>query len=177
MIKPIYLYGQRVLRSVCKEIQKEDKSIKKLIEDLFDTVKNAQGIGLAAPQIGVSLAIFVVDTTEIEEGEGVKKVFINPDMIEMLGKEWGYKEGCLSIPGIRESVHRPPDLKLKYLDENFNPHTEHFSGMMARIIQHEYDHLKGILFTDKLVGLKKTLSKKKLKRVFDRKEIPNYPFT
>ena len=178
MIKPIHLYGKSILREVCREVQKGEESIEGLIQDLFDTVKNAAGIGLAAPQIGVPLSVFVIDTIAFEEeGRGVRKVFINPQILEESGKAWGYKEGCLSLPGLQETIYRQPDLRLNYWNENFEPHTEVFSGMMARIIQHEYDHLKGILFTDKLVGLKRVLAQKKLKRILERKVTADYLFS
>lgn len=177
MIKPIYLYGKGVLRTLCSEVSLDDDGIKSLITDLFDTAKNADGIGLAAPQIGISKAVFVVDTSKIETSKNsLKKVFINPKIVEEWGQNWSYKEGCLSIPGLQEMVSRKPKLRLEYLDESFTMQNEIFDGMTARIIQHEYDHLKGILFTDKLNGLKKILARKKMEKVFTRKKNPAYPF-
>ena len=167
MIYPIVAYGDPVLRKRAKEIEPESIDIKTLSEDMFETMYQANGVGLAAPQIGKSIRIFVVDGSPMEEEnlEDFKKVFINPVMIEELGDDWSFEEGCLSIPDIRSEVNRRDTLKIRYLDENWVPHEEQFSGMKARIIQHEYDHLEGVLFTDHLSPFKKRLLKGKLANI------------
>ena len=150
MIYPIVAFGDPVLKKVGKEIEKEDIDVKKLAEDMFETMYNAHGVGLAAPQIGKSIRMFVIDTEPMddEEGQGVKRVFINPEIVEEYGDDWAFEEGCLSIPGVREDVFRAEDLKLKWFDEDWNEHEEIFEGMKARVIQHEFDHIDGVLFTD-----------------------------
>lgn len=163
MIYPIVAYGDPVLKKEAKEIAlKED--IKELISDMFDTMYQAKGVGLAAPQIGKSIRIFIVDGTPLLEDEGItfKKVFINPTIKEEFGDDWAYEEGCLSIPGITENVTRAEGITLHYYDEDWNEHEEEFEGIQARIIQHEYDHIDGILFTDHLGALKRKMIKKKL---------------
>ncbi|MDA0194743.1 MAG: peptide deformylase [Bacteroidetes bacterium] len=164
MIYPILLYGDPVLKVKAKEVEKGTIDLFKLSEDLFETMKSASGIGLAAPQIGKSLKIFVVDTSHLQD-EAVnefKQVFVNPKILEETGRPWGFEEGCLSIPGIREMINRNEVLRIKYYDENWEPHEDTFDGMIARIIQHEYDHIMGTLFTDYLTPLKKRLLKGKL---------------
>ena len=173
MILPIYAYGEAVLRKQADDIEENSEEIQKLIDDMFETMYQASGVGLAAPQIGKSLRLFIVDTSgfvendeEDEEGlGGFKKVFINPEIISEEGEIWPFNEGCLSIPDIREDVSRNQDLKIKYLDRDFKTHTEVYSGLKARVIQHEYDHIEGILFTDHLSGLKKRLLKGKLTNI------------
>lgn len=176
MIYPIVAYGDPVLRKEAKDIQQGEIDVKKLAEDMFETMYSASGVGLAAPQIGLNIRMFVVDGTPInqnaEEDEeidhsltGFKKVFINAEILEESGKEWAYEEGCLSIPGIRADVYRPETVKIKYLDTDWEEHTEEYSGIAARIIQHEYDHIDGILFTDHLTPLKKQMLKKKLTNI------------
>lgn len=172
MIYPIVAYGDPILRKVTRPIEKEELDIKKLANDMFETMYDASGVGLAAPQIGLNLRIFVVDGTQMNEGEkeedkelsleGFKKVFINPQVLEEEGEEWGFEEGCLSIPGIRGEVFRPEIVRIKYLDLDWNEHVEEYEGTAARIIQHEYDHLQGKLFTDYLPALRKQLLKRKL---------------
>jgi peptide deformylase len=164
MIYPIVLYGDPVLKKPAEDIEEGSMDVKALAEDMFETMHNANGIGLAAPQIGKSIRMFVVDGSPLdEEGmEDFKKVFVNPEIVWEKGKEWAFEEGCLSIPGVREDVHRPETLRINYLDENFEEHEEEFDGMKARIIQHEYDHIEGVLFTDYLTPLKKRLLKGKL---------------
>lgn len=174
MILPIVAYGDAVLKKVGEEIDKNDPDLQKLIDDMFETMYNAFGVGLAAPQIGKSLRLFVVDGSPfadddedpMAEGmEGFKEVFINPIIVEESGEEWGFSEGCLSIPQIRENVYRQPKIKIEYYDRNWEKHIAEFDGYKARIIQHEYDHIEGILFTDKLSALRKKLLTKKLANI------------
>jgi peptide deformylase len=164
MIYPIVMYGDPVLRQKAKDIEK-GTDLKQLIEDMYETMHGASGIGLAAPQIGKAIRLFVVDGTQLEDEEQMtdfKKAFINPQIIEELGTPWEFEEGCLSIPNIREKVSRKGELKIKYYDENWELHEEEYDGMKARIIQHEYDHIEGKLFVDYLTPLKKRLLKGKL---------------
>lgn len=167
MILPIIAYGDSVLKKEAKNITKEELDLTKLVADMFDTMNNACGIGLAAPQIGKSIRVFIADASPLEEEEtkDFKRVFVNPTILEEFGEEWSYNEGCLSIPGIRGEVVRPSKLKIHYFDENWNEHTEEFEGMPARIIQHEYDHIEGILFVDHFSSLKKQLIRGKLTNV------------
>ena len=167
MIYPIVMYGDPVLRQKAKDIEPgTDLSV--LIEDMFETMHAANGVGLAAPQIGKSLRLFVVDGRSIEDEasmESFKKVFVNPQMVEELGSAWEYEEGCLSIPNIREKVARKESLVIKYFDENWNEQTEVFDGVNARVIQHEYDHIEGILFIDRMGPLKRRMINRKLERI------------
>ena len=166
MILPIVAYGDPVLKKVAEEIDSDYPGLEKLIADMFETMYSSKGVGLAAPQINKSIRLFIIDASpfadEYPELEGWKKTFINPRILEEEGQEWDFNEGCLSIPGIREDVERKPELILEYEDENFELHEEKFDGIIARVIQHEYDHLEGILFTDHLSPLKKRLLKGKL---------------
>jgi peptide deformylase len=164
MIYPIVMYGDPVLRQRAKDIE-QGTDLKQLIEDMFETMHAASGIGLAAPQIGKSMRIFVVDGTVLEdepEMEGFRKAFINAQIVEEIGTPWEFEEGCLSIPNIREKVSRKSDLKIRYYDEAWQLKEETYDGMKARIIQHEYDHLEGKMFVDYLPALKKRLLKGKL---------------
>ena len=178
MILPILAYGDPILKKECDEIEKNYPKLSNLISDMFETMYKAKGVGLAAPQIGKNIRLFIVDGSpfaEKEEGEeddplaeGIedfKKVFINPIIEEEDGKEWPFQEGCLSIPKIRENVSRKPDILVTYYDEKWVLHEEKFSGYAARIIQHEYDHIEGVLFTDYLSPLKRKLLKKKLSNI------------
>ncbi|NNF20421.1 MAG: peptide deformylase [Saprospiraceae bacterium] len=169
MILPIYAFGQKILKQVGKEIGQDFEDLDTLIANMWETMYNAKGIGLAAPQVGKSLRLFLVDTKQIEEEEqehvGIKKVFINAEMIEESGEEMNYEEGCLSIPDIRGDVLRQPTIRIWYQDENFEEHEEDFTGINARVIQHEYDHIEGKLFTEKLQPLKKRLIKRKLDNI------------
>ena len=176
MIFPIVLYGDPVLKKKASEVAEGDESVKDFIENMFDTMYAAQGVGLAAPQVGQSLRIFVVDTTPMEDEEenGLKKAFINPIMIEEIGEEWAFEEGCLSIPGVRADVNRKPQIKIEYFDENWELHEETFDGMKARVIQHEYDHIEGKLFTDYLTPFKKRLIKGKLANISKGKTDAEY---
>ncbi len=186
MILPIVAIGDPVLKTLAKDLPADlpAADLEKLVQDMFETMYSAHGVGLAAPQIGRGVRLFVMDSgpmltaDEDEDDEPVevaspeeiteaplKRAFINPQMVSETGSEWGFEEGCLSIPGVRELVQRHADIVLRYEDENRQVHEEAFSGMAARIIQHEYDHLEGILFTDKLSAFKKQLLKGKLSRI------------
>jgi len=170
MIYPVVVYGSPILRKKSVEIDKDYPDLDKLIEDMYDTMYKADGIGLAAPQVGKNIRIFVVDATEMEEEsepdlKDFKKVFINPEIIETSGVEWPFNEGCLSLPNIREDVVRDEKVLLKYYDENFEHREEEYSGIKARIILHEYDHLEGILFIDHISLLRKRLLKGKLNSI------------
>lgn len=169
MILPIVAYGDPVLRRVADDIDKDYPELEKLIEDMWETMYNAEGVGLAAPQIGKSIRLFLVDATPFAEDEPVlenfKKVFVNAEIIEEDGDDWPFSEGCLSIPQVREDVERAETIKIKYQDENFVEHVEEYSGLAARVIQHEYDHIEGILFTDLLGGMRKRMLTKKLSKI------------
>jgi peptide deformylase len=164
MIYPIVMYGDPILRQRAKDI-KPGTDIKQLVADMYETMHNASGIGLAAPQIGKSVRLFIVDGTSLDEEPGMenfKKVFVNPEIVKEHGTAWEFEEGCLSIPNIREKISRKEKLKLRYFDENWNAFEEEYEGMKARIIQHEYDHIEGKLFVDYLTPLKKRMLKGKL---------------
>lgn len=169
MILPIYAYGQPVLKKVGEEITKDYPGLKELIANMWETMYNAEGVGLAAPQIGLAIRMFMVDTEQMmdeeNKGKGIKKVMINAQKIEEGGTPWDYEEGCLSIPEIRGDVERPAQIKIRYFDENFVEHEEIFSGMNARVIQHEYDHIDGVLFTELLKPLKRKLVRRRLDKI------------
>lgn len=169
MIYPIVAYGDPVLRKEAEEIEESYEGLQQLIADMFETMYNASGVGLAAPQIGRSIRLFVVDASsfadEEPELENFKKVFINPIILEERGDEWDFNEGCLSVPGIREDIFRQEEITIEYYDEQFNLKEEVYSGMAARIIQHEYDHIEGVLFIDHLPPLKKKMMKQRLDRI------------
>ena len=169
MLLPIYSYGQPVLKKMAEDITTDYPGIQDLIESMWETMCHADGVGLAAPQVGKPIRLFVVDTIQImEEGketEGLKRVFINAHKVEEAGEPWTYEEGCLSIPDVRGDVDRPPQLRLRYLDEHFEEHEEVFTGINARVIQHEYDHIDGILFTEHLKPLKRRLVQRKLEDI------------
>jgi peptide deformylase len=166
MIYPIAAYGSPVLKKKAKEVQQDHEGLEQLVSDMFETMYASEGVGLAAPQISLSLRLFVIDATPFKDEEpsldGFKKVFINPEIIEETGDPWKFNEGCLSIPGIREDVSRNAVVVVNYLDENFTEHEETFTGLAARVIQHEYDHIEGVLFTDRIGPLKRQLLKGKL---------------
>lgn len=173
------MYGDPVLRTRAKEIE-PGTDLKQLIDDMFETLTAANGIGLAAPQIGKSIRLFVVDGTGIEDEPGMedfRKVFINAEVVEEEGPLWDFEEGCLSIPNIRERVARKEQLRIHYFDENWNEHEETFDGMKARIIQHEYDHIEGKMFVDYLNPLKKRLLKGKLTDISKGKVDTEYRIT
>jgi peptide deformylase len=168
MIYPIVMYGDAVLRKKAGIIEK-GTDIKQLIADMFETMYAANGVGLAAPQIGKAIRLFIVDGTSMQDEEegsedmtGFKKAFINPTILKEAGEEWEFEEGCLSIPNIREKISRKEALRVRYYDEDWNQHEEDYSGLKARIIQHEYDHIEGKLFIDYLTPLKKRILKGKL---------------
>jgi peptide deformylase len=166
---PIVAYGHPVLRKISLEVEKNHPKLKELIADMFETMYAANGVGLAAPQIGLSLKIFVIDANPFSEDEielkDFKKVFINPIIEEESGEKWDFNEGCLSIPHIREDVSRHPEIKISYYDENWILKQESYKGLAARVIQHEYDHIIGKLFTDKINPLRKALIKGKLTNI------------
>ncbi|SDM29003.1 peptide deformylase [Chryseobacterium taihuense] len=175
MILPIRAFGDPVLRKTGKEIDKNYPDLQELIDNMFETMYSANGIGLAAPQIGLDIRLFIVDVTPLAEDEDYadiadelkefRKVFINAKILEESGEEWKFNEGCLSIPDVREDVKRKSTILIEYFDENFVKHTETFSDIRARVIQHEYDHIEGTLFTDHLSALKKKLVKGKLAKI------------
>lgn len=177
MILPILAYGDPILKKEGVEIEKDHEDLKEVIENMWETMYNANGVGLAAPQIGQSIRLFIIDATPFVDDEAenpdpkakgledFKKVFINPIIEEEIGEEWGFEEGCLSIPTIREDVYRKERITITYFDENFDFHEETFEGYAARVIQHEYDHVDGILFTDHLTPLKKQLLNKRLTNI------------
>ncbi len=176
MILPIVAYGDPVLKKMAKNIDQDYPNLDTLLENMYETMYNALGVGLAAPQIGLPIRLFLVDTSPFAEDEALseeeqlqlkdfKRTFINAQILEEEGDEWAFNEGCLSIPDVREDVFRQPKITIEYFDEKFNKHKEVFEGLIARVIQHEYDHIEGILFTDKLSGLKKRLIKGKLSNI------------
>tara|TARA_B110000444_G_scaffold145364_1_gene135948 strand:+ start:43 stop:633 length:591 start_codon:yes stop_codon:yes gene_type:complete len=176
MLLPIIAYGHPVLKRKAEVLNKDYPKLLELIDNMFETMYNANGVGIAAPQIGLSIRLFIVDTSPFSEDESLsdkdkselksfKKIFINPEILDETGDDWSFEEGCLSIPNIRESISRQESIKIQYFDENFNKHIESYEGLLARVIQHEYDHIEGILFTDKLSSFKKQLLKKKLLKI------------
>ena len=185
MIIPIYGYGEPVLRQVGEEISSDYPNLSAIIDNMYDTMYNAFGVGLAAPQVGLPIRLFIIDTEPFSDSNDLtkeeqlqlknfKKTFINAKIILEDGEEWSFNEGCLSIPDVREDVYRNERITIEYCDENFNKKTEVYDGLIARVIQHEYDHIEGVLFTDKISMLKKTLIKKKLQNIMDGKAFPDY---
>ncbi|MDI1317126.1 peptide deformylase [Flavobacterium sp.] len=185
MIIPIYGYGEPVLRQVATEITPDHPNLKEIITNMYDTMYNAYGVGLAAPQVGMAIRLFVIDTEPFSDSDNLskeeqaqlknfKKTFMNAKMLAEDGDEWGFNEGCLSIPDVREDVVRNERITIEYCEEDFVRKTEIFDGLIARVIQHEYDHIQGVLFTDKISMLKKTLIKKKLQNIMDGKAFPDY---
>jgi peptide deformylase len=167
MILPVIAYGDPVLKKRAVEIDKKYPELDQLIENMYDTMYHSNGVGLAAPQIGLSIRLFVIDGAPFEEEEvkDFKRVFINPKIIEETGETWKFNEGCLSIPGIREDVSRQDTLDIEYYDENWKKQRETITGLAARIVQHEYDHIEGILFTDRISPFRRRLLKNKLNDV------------
>lgn len=175
MILPIRAFGDPVLRKVGKEIEKDYPHLQELLDNMFETMYGANGIGIAAPQVGLDIRLFVVDVSPLaedddyadiaEELKDFRKVFINAKILEESGEEWKFNEGCLSIPDVREDVKRKSTIVIEYFDEHFQKHTDTFSDIRARVIQHEYDHIEGTLFTDHLSPLKKKLVKGKLSKI------------
>ena len=193
MILPIVAYGDPVLRKTGEEITKDYPGLEQLIKDMFETMYASGGVGIAAPQIGKAIRLFIVDTKgfvssgeddEEEEDEftpeerakleSFRKVFINPQIVEEEGDEWAFNEGCLSIPRIREDVMRKPKVHIRYLDENFKPQEDTFEGLAARVVQHEYDHIQGKLFTDRISPLRRRLLQGKLNDISKGKVSVNY---
>ncbi|MCU0351001.1 MAG: peptide deformylase [Flavobacterium sp.] len=185
MILPIYGYGEPVLRKVCDDITPDYPNLNETITNMYETMYHAHGVGLAAPQVGMSIRLFIVDTEPFADSDdvskeeaaqlkGFKKTFINPKIIKEEGDIWGFNEGCLSIPDVREDVFRHDIITIEYMDEAFNKKTEVYDGLIARVIQHEYDHIEGILFTDHLSTLKKKLIGKKLMNIMEGKARPDY---
>ncbi|HQQ93299.1 MAG TPA: peptide deformylase [Bacteroidia bacterium] len=191
MVLPIVVYGDPVLRKHCEDIQSSYEGLDQLITDMFETMYKAKGVGLAAPQVGKAIRLFIVDTGPFAEDEdddeeeeftpaqkkelkSFKRVFINARILKEDGEEWKFNEGCLSIPKIREDVLRQPDIEIEYLDEKFKPHREKFDGVIARVIQHEYDHIQGVLFTDRISPFKRKLLAGKLKDIASGKTGADY---
>lgn len=176
MILPIVAYGDPVLREETRDIDKDYPELQQLIDNMFETMYEASGLGLAAPQVGLPIRMFIVDCSPFAEDDeedeetledlsylaDFKKVFINPQIIDEKGDEWDFNEGCLSIPGIREPVSRNEEVHIRWMDENFEEHEDTFDGYAARVIQHEYDHIEGVLFTDHISPLRRRLLKRKL---------------
>lgn len=178
MILPIRAYGDPVLRKKCKNIEPEFPGLQNLIDNMFETMYASNGVGLAAPQIGRDIRLFVIDSNEMldDEGEetGIKQVFINAEILKEEGEEWAFTEGCLSIPNVREDVSRKEEITIKYLNEHWQEETRTFNGLTARVIQHEYDHIEGVLFVDYLSAFKRQLLKGKLAGIARGKVDVNY---
>lgn len=184
MILPVIGYGHPILKKSAQPIDVDYPDLKKLISDMYETMYNASGVGLAAPQIGKSIRLFIIDTSPFDSEDfelnsgfksaSIKKTFINPEIIHQSGDTKSFEEGCLSIPNIREKINRKSEITLKYLDENFISHQENFNGIIARVIQHEFDHIEGILFTDKVSTFKKKLIKRKLNSIITGKVSVDY---
>lgn len=183
MILPIYAYGNPVLKKVAVDITPDYPNLDELLENMWETLRHSNGIGLAAPQIGLSIRLFLVDTEQLNEArdeenqvpDAIKQVFINAQIIEEDGEEWSYEEGCLSIPDVSGEVDRPERVRIQYQDEQFQTHEKVFEGMNARVIQHEYDHIDGILFTEHLKPVKKQLIRRKLESIRKGKAKADYP--
>lgn len=170
MILPIYAYGQPVLRKKAQPIDQDYKDLQTLIDDMYQTMYSAKGVGLAAPQIGRDIRLFVMDTLQLDKKEkrtldGVKKVFINAQLLDETGEPWLYEEGCLSIPDIHVEIERKPVIHIRYLDQEWKEHTDTFEGLNARVIQHEYDHIEGVLFIDRMKPLKRRMINRKLEKI------------
>ena len=169
MILPIYAYGQPVLRKVAQPIGPDYRDLESLIADMYQTMYHAHGVGLAAPQIGRDIRLFIVDTTQLDKPEkkfdGIKKVFINAQLLDENGDPWFYEEGCLSIPDLHVEIERKPEIQIRYVDEQFVEHIESYDGINARVIQHEYDHIEGILFIDHMKPLKRRMINRKLEKI------------
>jgi peptide deformylase len=167
MIYPIRAYGDPVLREGCKEIETIDEEVRKLVSDMYETMDASDGVGLAAPQIGKNLRLFVIDSTAFkdEDDAGIRTAFLNPTILEEVGDEWAFEEGCLSIPEVREDVMRQPEVTLRFTTVDGVQKEETFKGLTARVIQHEYDHIEGVLFIDHLSAFKRKLLKTKLNQI------------
>lgn len=175
---PVTIYGDALLRKKAKKIEKDNTELKEIIENMWETMYYSDGVGLAAPQVGMSIRLFIIDATSAAEEEpelkDFKKTFINPEIIEITGEKWIMNEGCLSLPEIREDITRQDEVRIKYFDENFVEHEETYKGFAGRVIQHEYDHLEGKLFIDYLSPLRKRLLKSKLSAITTGKVRPHY---
>lgn len=175
---PITVYGNALLRKKAKNIEKDNPQLKEIIENMWETMYYSDGVGLAAPQVGKSIRLFMIDASSAADEEpelkDFKKVFINPEIIETFGEDWVMNEGCLSLPEIREDVTRKNEVRIKYFDADFNEHEEVYKGFAGRVIQHEYDHLEGKLFIDYLSPLRKRLLKSKLSAIVAGKVRPHY---
>lgn len=169
MILPVIAYGTPILKKKAASIEKDYEGLEDLIKNMYDTMYNAHGVGLAAPQVGASIRLFVIDTSPFAEDDitlkGLKKVFINAEILEETGDKWKFNEGCLSIPSVREDIERQKEIRIRYLNENFEPQEETMKGLLARVVQHEYDHIEGILFTDRISQFRKAILKSKLNNI------------
>jgi len=166
MILPVVAYGHPVLKKVAKEIAPDYPDLKEFIADMFETMYQSDGVGLAAPQVNRSIRLFLIDATpfaeKFPEAKEFVKIFINAKIYEEEGEEWSFNEGCLSFPGLREDIMRKPVIRIKYVDENFIPHDDRYDGILSRVIQHEYDHTEGIVMVDRISSLRKILLKGRL---------------
>lgn len=175
---PIYLYGQQALRKATSDISSDYPGLKELIENMYETMTKADGVGLAAPQVGLSIRLFVIDLSALGEDDDkykdYKKTFINPEILEFSEETCSYEEGCLSLPDIHENVVRSAEVTIKYLDEQFVEHVDTFNEFAARVIQHEYDHLEGKVFTDRIAAIRRQLIKSKLNTILKGKSRPTY---
>ncbi len=178
MVYPIYIYGQPVLRKKAEKVSPEYPEIKSIIANMWETMYSSEGVGLAAPQVGLSIRLFVIDgdplSEDYPESKGFKQAFINAEILEESGESWYYNEGCLSVPGIREDVLRKSVIRIKYQDGDFKTHTKNFDGIRARVIQHEYDHTEGKLLVDHVSVIRKQLLRKKLHDLINGKATVNY---
>lgn len=169
MILPIVAYGDPVLKARGRNIERGHPGLMELLDSMWETMYTAKGVGLAAPQVGSNIRLFIIDASPYSDEdaslEGFKKTFINPLITEQWGDEWVFNEGCLSFPELREDISRKPNIRMQYVDEEFNEHEEVFSGLAARIIQHEYDHIEGIVMVDRISPLKRTLIRRKLNNI------------
>ena len=179
MILPILAYGDPILKTRATKVEATHEGLTDLIQNMWETMYRAEGVGLAAPQIGKSLRIFIVDASPFEDDDpslaGFKKLFINPEILEEWGEEWMFSEGCLSFPDLREDISRKPNLRIRYYDELFQIHEGEYSGIVARIIQHEYDHIEGIVMVDHMSPLKRTLMRSKLLNISKGAVSAGYP--
>jgi peptide deformylase len=169
MILPIVAYGHPVLKKVAAEIGPDYPDLAAFVQDMWETMYTSDGVGLAAPQVNRSIRLFVIDTSAFAESypeaTGFKQVFINAELYDESGDEWSFNEGCLSFPGLREDVFRKPAIRIRYVDDMFRPHDDHFTGIMARVIQHEYDHIQGITMVDRISPLRKILLRRRLQDI------------
>ncbi|MEO5906731.1 MAG: peptide deformylase [Saprospiraceae bacterium] len=179
MILPIYAYGQPVLRKKAAPIDQQYPDVESLIQDMYETMYSAKGVGLAAPQIGKDIRLFIIDTLQINKKDqvptGIKRVFINAEIVDESGEPWLYEEGCLSIPDIHVEIERNPTIRITYFDEQWNKHTDTFEGVNARVIQHEFDHIEGVLFIDRMKPLKRRMINRKLEKIKRGEIETNHP--